>query len=108
MQQADIAITAAGRTLFELTALAVPMIVIASNKRELLHDILDNSFGLISLGVSKNLKKETFQNTALELLNSNILRKNMREALLKQNVRGGIENVLKIINNILKTGNASL
>jgi CMP-N-acetylneuraminic acid synthetase/UDP-N-acetylglucosamine:LPS N-acetylglucosamine transferase len=108
MQEADIAITAAGRTLFELTALAVPMIVIASNKRELLHDILDNSFGLISLGVSKNLNKEIFQSTALELLNSNILRKNMRKALLKQNVRGGIENVLEIIKNILKIGNGSL
>jgi CMP-N-acetylneuraminic acid synthetase len=108
MQEADIAITAAGRTLFELTALAVPMIVIASNKKELSHNILHNSFGLISLGVSRTTKKDIFQSTVMELLTSNILRKNMREALLKQDVRGGIDNVLNIINDTLKDRNGSL
>ena len=100
MNNADFAITAAGRTLFELTALAVPMIVIASNRKEFSHSILQKSFGMISLGTWKDVNKQQFQNTILDLINSKLLRAKMRNALLKQNVRYGIENVLEIINNI--------
>jgi CMP-N-acetylneuraminic acid synthetase len=105
MREADIAITAAGRTLFELTALAVPMIVIASSTKEFSHSILQSSFGMIPLGYWKNVNKNVFQSTVSDLVNSRLLREKMRGALLRQNVKQGIENVLDIINNVLKQRN---
>ncbi len=100
MREADIAVTAAGRTLFELTSLGVPMIVIPSSKRELSHCLVHNSFGLVSLGMWKDVSKKDFHNTVLDLINSKLLRFNMRKALLKENVHQGIENVLSIINSV--------
>jgi len=105
MKEADIAITAAGRTLYELTSLGIPMIAMASTKRELSHSLIHNSFGVISLGLWKDVNKEKFHDIFLQLLNSNLLRHKMRKALLQDNLHKGIENVIDIIHDTIKSLN---
>lgn len=56
MQRADLAITSAGRTVFELTALRVPAIIIAQNEREMTHTFASEENGMIHLGSRKDLK----------------------------------------------------
>jgi CMP-N-acetylneuraminic acid synthetase/spore coat polysaccharide biosynthesis predicted glycosyltransferase SpsG len=101
MREADIAITAAGRTIFELTSLGVPMISIASNERELTHSLIHKSFGVISLGLWNEVGRDKFHDAIWELVNSTLLRKKMHRALLENNLGMGIENVLALIHDTL-------
>jgi len=105
MNEADIAITAAGRTVFELTSLGVPMICIASSEKELSHSMTHNSLGVISLGLWKDLKQLKFQSAVAELMRSNLLRFSMRRALLQDNLPIGIKNVLDIIHAVIRRTN---
>lgn len=116
MHQADIAITSAGRTVFELASLGVPMMVYAQNARETTHPFAVESHGTIYMGDIDNADRETFQETANELLTSRLLRGRMSQSLLKENPRGGIHQVLGIVQkhlehpdiHILKTDETSI
>ena len=50
MRMADLAITSGGRTVFELAALCIPMMVVCQNDRETLHSFAASENGIRNLG----------------------------------------------------------
>jgi CMP-N-acetylneuraminic acid synthetase len=97
MEEADIAITSGGRTVFELATHGIPMIVINQNERESRHVFTQKEFGVVNLGLGRQLEFHQFNRTVLELLNSSVLRKKMHEVLLRFDFRDGIKRVWDII-----------
>jgi len=97
MAEADLAVTSAGRTVFELTAMAVPMVVIAQNSREQEHDFATSTPGAVYLGTAAKLKEQNFRHTIMEMTNSQLLRSKMTEVLRASDVRSGIQRVLNLI-----------
>ncbi len=97
MSEADVAITSAGRSVFELASLGIPMIVACQNKREQAHVMARDSGGVINLGVGTSVTFEEFQRELSRLLESPERRRAMHKALLSYRFRNGIRNVWKII-----------
>ena len=56
MARADLALTSAGRTVFELMACQTPVLALAQNPRELLHTCTDERHGVRSLGLGTELQ----------------------------------------------------
>lgn len=97
MAEADIAVTSAGRTVFELGALGVPMVVVAHNEREKHHVFATRSPGVIYIGPGSDLSVNSFSKVMTEMLASPILRAKMHQALVASDLRGGIDRVLNLI-----------
>jgi spore coat polysaccharide biosynthesis predicted glycosyltransferase SpsG len=55
MAAADLALSSAGRTVFELIACQTPVLVLAQNERELTHTCADEAHGVTSLGLGSDL-----------------------------------------------------
>lgn len=102
MANADLAISSAGRTVFELSSLGIPIIVIAQNERELMHAFARESTGVVNLGLATKLPEQVFYDTLKQLLDSPVLRTKMHEVLLAADIRSGINRVLKVIAEVLK------
>lgn len=105
MADADIAVTSAGRTVFELASLGVPMLVVSQNARERDHIFARESAGTVYLGDAEGLEKTKVQSNLRELISSRLLREKMRSALLAAHLRKGIEKVLVMIQDQLVTTN---
>ena len=58
ISESDVIITSNGRTVFEIAALNVPMIIISTNKREEKHPFLRYSCGGIFLGIHTKVNSE--------------------------------------------------
>lgn len=104
MLEADLALTSAGRTVFELGSLGVPMLVLAQNDRELSHVFARSSPGVVFLGRGDRLAPEAFDDAVGQLLASRLLRQKMREALLSSGLRQGIDRVLSALRDVLAAG----
>ena len=100
MTTADLAITSSGRTVYELTALRVPAIVIASNSREATHSFA-NQTGMIYLDLHNQLSNSTIQNTIIQMLEEPSFRKQIKSKLSHYNLRKGKKRVLDQINSYL-------
>ncbi len=96
MAESDFAITSAGRTVFELASLQVPMIVIAQNERECHHSFAMNAPGVLNLGRASTLGEEEFRSAVTQLATSDWLRRSLRRALASANLRDGVKTVLSI------------
>ena len=99
MQQADISFTSQGRTVYELASLGVPSIVLAQNERELLHTFAQMPNGFMNLGLGENLSEETIKNTLEWLIETPQIRKEMRELMLKNDLKNGLNKELDLILN---------
>ena len=99
MQQADIAFTSQGRTVYELASLGVPSIVLAQNERELLHTFAQMPNGFMNLGLGENLSEETIKNTLEWLIETPQIRKEMRELMLKNDLKDGLNREVDLILN---------
>lgn len=97
MAAADIAISSAGRTVFELGSLGVPMLVVSQNARERDHLFARESQGTVYLGDADALEADTFKSGVRELVSSRLLREKMRSALLDAELGQGIDKVLGLI-----------
>ncbi|MFC1782529.1 cytidylyltransferase domain-containing protein [Planctomycetota bacterium] len=102
MADADVAITSAGRTVFELGSLGVPTVVTAQNEREMHHVFAQSSPGVIFCGQANQLEKKKFVDMLEQIINSDLMREKMREALLGSGLREGIQNVLDTIEAVLR------
>jgi spore coat polysaccharide biosynthesis predicted glycosyltransferase SpsG len=101
MARADLAITSAGRTVFELASLGVPMVVVPQNDRELQHVFALESPGVVALPQAGELAKLEFLGAAHELIASRHLRSSLHRSLLSADIRGGIERTLALIERAL-------
>ncbi len=97
MASADIAISSAGRTVFELGSLGVPMLVVSQNARERDHLFARESQGTVYLGDADALDADAFKSSVTELVSSRLLRQKMRSALLEAELGKGIDKVLGLI-----------
>lgn len=75
---ADIAITAAGRTVTELMTVGVPMIAMCQNMNELRHTHASSPFGVINLGLGQHVDPTTLAEYIQMLIADKRLRADMR------------------------------
>jgi len=99
MQQADIAFTSQGRTVYELASLGIPSIVLAQNQRELLHTFAQMPNGFMNLGLGISISAETIKNTLEWLIQTPQIREEMRELMLKNDLKDGLNRELELILN---------
>ena len=97
MKKADIAFTSQGRTIYELAVLGVPSIVLAQNEREQLHTFAQMNNGFLNLGLGKDVSEQTIQNTFDWLVKTPYIRKEMRQLMLKKEIKNGLNNEIKVI-----------
>lgn len=97
MEQADIAITSAGRTIYELFHMRVPSIVLAQHQREGTHAIAQESPAVSFLGVVDVKNPQILRDAFIALLNPST-RLPMRKALSSYNFK---ENKHRVLSKIL-------
>ena len=97
LSKADIAITAQGRTIYEIASMGIPSIVLAQNSREMEHDFAAFSNGFINLGLGKEIADEAIVDALCFLIQAKGIRKQMREILLKKDFTKGQDRVIKLI-----------
>ena len=97
MQQSDLAFTSQGRTVFELGSLGIPSIVLAQNEREQLHTFAQMQNGFVNLGLGANISVDTIESTFKWLVETPQIRLEMRELMLKHDLKKGIKRVTDII-----------
>jgi CMP-N-acetylneuraminic acid synthetase len=97
MREADIIITSCGRTLFEAASVGCPTVALAQNQRELLHPFAREREGIVFLGEGSRVKVSQLRSEIKRLAEDHSRRKRMQEALLKLDLRRGIDRVVKAI-----------
>jgi len=93
MEQSDLAITSAGRTVFELASLGIPMMVYSQNAREARHVFLQNEPGLINMGHGARASLRLFKKNLDRLMHSQTIRQAMHSSLLSNHFKDGVTNV---------------
>jgi CMP-N-acetylneuraminic acid synthetase/spore coat polysaccharide biosynthesis predicted glycosyltransferase SpsG len=86
MMAADLAITSAGRTVYEAAAAGTPVVVLAANAREATHAHLGYEAGVVFLGLGSLVDDEQITETVTRLLADPALR-----AELSARLRGSID-----------------
>ena len=97
LSKADLAFTSQGRTVFELACVGVPAIVLAQNERETKHTFAQMHNGFLNLGLGVNVNDDTIEKTYRFIVETPQIRKEMRELMLKHDLRKGIERVTQLI-----------
>lgn len=87
MKDADLAFTSQGRTVFELSSLGIPSIVLAQNEREQLHTFAQMQNGFLNLGLGKDISTETIESTFGWLVDTEQIRCEMRDLMLKHDLK---------------------
>lgn len=77
MENADIALSSAGRTITELSSLGIPTICMAQNAKELTHTHTTPANGVIMLGLGKLVSVETLAAHLTELMENSELREKL-------------------------------
>lgn len=101
MFQAGIAFSSAGRTVYELALLGTPSIIMGQNEREMTHLFANENNGFVHLGLGENVDNEFIQQTFVKLYNDQHLRQEMNQKMLKNNIKEGKKNVLKLIRELI-------
>ncbi len=102
MENADIAFISAGRTIYEITAVGTPAIVMAQNERELTHFFASEANGFLHLGLGSEVDKTTVLQRFRELAESFETRKYMHTLMLSKDLKGGRKRVNRLINDVLE------
>lgn len=97
IKAADIAVTSQGRTVYEIAAMGVPAIVLAQNKRETMHTFASMKNGFMNLGLGSDVHDETLERTLEWLISTPQVREEMRDLMLKNNLKNGLKAEIRII-----------
>lgn len=102
MLASDIAITSAGRTVFELAALKIPMVVICQNVRETTHTFASSEHGIVNLGYRNELSEgdilSAFKNVVEDYSLRNLMRNKMKELNFEKGKHRVISKIKALIN----------
>jgi hypothetical protein len=71
--------------------------VLAQNEREQLHKFAQMQNGFLNLGLGEEISVETIESTFKWLVETEQIRYEMRELMLKHDLKKGIDRVLEII-----------
>lgn len=96
-EQADLAFTSQGRTVYELATMGVPAIVMAQNEREMKHTFAQMRNGFLNLGLGAEVEDETIERTFKWLVETPQIREEMRTLMLKHDLRAGVDRVIELI-----------
>ncbi len=99
MEDADIALSSAGRTITELSSLGIPTICMAQNAKELTHTHTTPTNGVIMLGLGALVSTETLAAHLSELMNNDDLRFKLHTRALEAT---GTRSNDRIVRRILK------
>ena len=97
LANADLALTSQGRTVYELAAMGVPAIVMAQNERETKHTFAQMNNGFLNLGMGVRVSDETLEKTFRFVVETPQIRSEMRDLMLKHDLRKGIDRVKQLI-----------
>lgn len=97
IKAADLAVTSQGRTVYEIAAMGVPAIVMAQNERETLHTFASMKNGFMNLGLGVNVDDDTLYSTLNWLICTPQIREEMRNLMLKNNLKNGLVREIRII-----------
>lgn len=97
MREADLAFTSQGRTVYELASQGVPAIVLAQNEREQLHSFAQMQNGFLNLGLGAHVTDSTIESTLEWVIKTTQVRKEMRELMLKHDLKSGLGRVVNLI-----------
>jgi spore coat polysaccharide biosynthesis predicted glycosyltransferase SpsG len=103
MEQAQLAITSNGRTVYEFSHMNIPSIVIAQHEREITHTFATEDNGFLPLGLYKKDQTESVAFSALEkLVGDNeyrhLLFRRMTTFRFGQNKQRVVKKILRILN----------
>ena len=101
MSEADIIFTSAGRTVYEVSVIGVPCIVIVQNKREMTHLFARKNKGFLYLGPGWLITPQKIKESFMRLLDNYNIRKKMITEQIKANLGKGRKKVKKLIESIL-------
>lgn len=99
MEDADIALSSAGRTITELSSLGIPTICMAQNAKELTHTHTTTTNGVLMLGLGALVSTETLAAHLSELINNEDLRFKLHTRALEAT---GTRSNDRIVRRILK------
>ncbi|MEZ0240997.1 MAG: acylneuraminate cytidylyltransferase [Chloroflexota bacterium] len=94
---ADLAITSAGRTVFEIATLGTPAIVLAQNDRELTRTFASEDHGFRHLGLGRDVQATTIAAEVMRLVDDPAARRDMQTRMLRADLRGGTARVVRLI-----------
>lgn len=97
MKLTDIAVTSQGRTVFEIASMGVPAVVLSQNEREMEHTFATMKNGFLNLGLGSNVTDDAIVNTLKWLIETPSIRKNMRELMLKYDLKDSALKIKHII-----------
>ena len=101
MEAADIAITAGGRTVFELVSMNIPTIVICSNVRETTHTFANINNGIVNLGHHIEVEDKKIEDEFRKLIIDYDYRNRLYKKIKKHNLKKGKYRVVNKIKNLL-------
>jgi CMP-N-acetylneuraminic acid synthetase/spore coat polysaccharide biosynthesis predicted glycosyltransferase SpsG len=101
LSSAQIGITSAGRTTFEVASLNIPTIVLCQNDRETTHLFASKENGFINLGLGTNLLFGSILEEVKKLTLIKEIRARLADQMSKSEIREGKSRVLKLINDLL-------
>lgn len=102
MSEADIIFSAMGRTVYEITSLGIPAILMAQNKRELSHTFGYSQNGFLNLGEGKSLECNVIREEFIKLSESYAIRSRMNKMMAQRDVRSGRSRVKKMIKAVIE------
>lgn len=102
MSESDLAITAGGRTVYELTALHIPTMVICSNVRETTHNFANIKNGIENLGHHQEFSDQELKNKFERLIIDHKYRLSLYKKIKKHNLKKGKFRVISKINSLLE------
>ncbi len=94
MREADLALTSNGRTVYELAASGVPMIIVSQNRRETGHTFGRISGGAVDLGLEAGVSAGQLAKEIRRLWESPSLRRQMSECLSNYDLSAGVARVI--------------
>lgn len=104
MEHSDLAFSSAGRTVFELAAMRVPAIILASNPREETHTFAAPENGFVYLGRADAVADAEILAAFTQLVDSPLERRTMKARMRRWDFRDGRARVLAAIQPLLAAG----
>lgn len=97
MHAADLVITSAGRTVYEVAAIGTPCIVMSQNAREQRHLFALAENGFVNLGLGADVPDPLLRETVERLMGDFAQRQRMSARMVAADIRGGTGRIVRLM-----------
>jgi spore coat polysaccharide biosynthesis predicted glycosyltransferase SpsG len=94
MQQADLALSSAGRTITELSCMGVPTLCLAQNTKEMSHTHTTKENGVLMLGLGSAITVEDLASKLENVISNAALRKSLQQSALQSTAERSNEKIV--------------